>query len=806
MLGRFNLNTIAMTADIQKDLEMHGWHLSQEGIDICKEEIKTTHNKPVKWQDIEKAALNLDLGDIGEKFFTEEFTKEKRSEFTGPCVLQVVKVRNISAPKANEQSSGAPRMLHIHLTDGHRTYIAIENEKISSLNLEIAPGSKLCLKGKMATSYGTILLNSQNADLLGGRVDSLYNKWIAAKEASGYTRIIGESDDTPPPFVNFGKRITYKYKSNTPSLEKSDQTNDDAKEFNEQRQAAIAEVQKSKTDASGKVFSTGINKTTIPTNTSYHRRQPEKSEVYRDVATTSHKNPSLDENLCDQLVQMGFERQPASKALLASNNSLERALEHLVTSNDKPNVRETRSGDRADRGRRGGRGRNRRGRNDDDAGEEHRQSSNATLFDFLETKFAKQPAQKKSASSSGQNYRGPIRRNDGDNNNDDEQLQDEYIMEYVRELSLVETRGGGSDMEKGRQNKNPRDEGNRERRGKEGGRFDKSRDAPRFNDTSNTNKRNSFRGEGRGGRGRGQKYHSNRDSNDRRPNGYRGENEERFSRFESDLNANVTGQKRGKSYRNARGSRMDNGQPPVDWRDDVDEISRRGQDRLPPEQQLRDPGPGGNYHRSQRERQSDVPPRFRKNQPYQNKFPSEDQENHQRYERGNYNPESRQEKYPRSHPEQKRGLTLADTAKQIKPSETQPAKQSYQQPRNNGNRQSNHRMKENARVSGWKKGAHCKAKYWEDGQYHDAVVVDVHAELPYAVVEYLGYGNCEEVAFEDMTPANHEIAKHHVGGGDQIVTQEFRRRRGPNQGAQNKRAPNRPTQKLYELPSHKQPS
>ena len=35
-----------------------------------------------------------------------------------------------------------------------------------------------------------------------------------------------------------------------------------------------------------------------------------------------------------------------------------------------------------------------------------------------------------------------------ENVSDDERLQDEYIMEYVRELSLVETRGGGSDVEK----------------------------------------------------------------------------------------------------------------------------------------------------------------------------------------------------------------------------------------------------------------------------------------------------------------------------------------------------------------------
>ena len=37
-----------------------------------------------------------------------------------------MKVRNASAPKANEESSVAPRLLQIHLSDGHRTCIAVE--------------------------------------------------------------------------------------------------------------------------------------------------------------------------------------------------------------------------------------------------------------------------------------------------------------------------------------------------------------------------------------------------------------------------------------------------------------------------------------------------------------------------------------------------------------------------------------------------------------------------------------------------------------------------------------------------------
>lgn len=48
-------------------------------------------------------------------------------------VLQIQKVRNIAAPKSNEESRGAPRMLKLSLTDGKNSFQAIEIENISSI-------------------------------------------------------------------------------------------------------------------------------------------------------------------------------------------------------------------------------------------------------------------------------------------------------------------------------------------------------------------------------------------------------------------------------------------------------------------------------------------------------------------------------------------------------------------------------------------------------------------------------------------------------------------------------------------------
>lgn len=58
-------------------------------------------------------------------------------------VLQILKIRNISAPKANENSKVAPRLLKIQLTDGQNTYSGIEMEP-TALSLEnTAPGTKV---------------------------------------------------------------------------------------------------------------------------------------------------------------------------------------------------------------------------------------------------------------------------------------------------------------------------------------------------------------------------------------------------------------------------------------------------------------------------------------------------------------------------------------------------------------------------------------------------------------------------------------------------------------------------------------
>ena len=73
------------------------------------------------------AKLNL-IRQIGPNFLVQA---GKLDRLIGPLVTQVQKVRNVTAPKANEESQMAPRMLKLTLTDGVSSLIAIEMEAIN---------------------------------------------------------------------------------------------------------------------------------------------------------------------------------------------------------------------------------------------------------------------------------------------------------------------------------------------------------------------------------------------------------------------------------------------------------------------------------------------------------------------------------------------------------------------------------------------------------------------------------------------------------------------------------------------------
>lgn len=103
--------------------------------------------------------------------------------------MQITKISNISAPKANQDSKAVPRLLKLELTDGQITFPGLEFESIPAVNLNTLPGTKILLKnGPIKISNGFFLLSAICIDILGGRVEHLIEKWESYKISTRYSR------------------------------------------------------------------------------------------------------------------------------------------------------------------------------------------------------------------------------------------------------------------------------------------------------------------------------------------------------------------------------------------------------------------------------------------------------------------------------------------------------------------------------------------------------------------------------------------------------------------------------------------
>ena len=72
-------------------------------------------------------------------------------------MLQVVKLRNISAPKDNEESQAAPRLWRLTLTDGHGNMVAICLEPLRNLRLVVRLA---CMVGHWMSLVFQLIYNS----------------------------------------------------------------------------------------------------------------------------------------------------------------------------------------------------------------------------------------------------------------------------------------------------------------------------------------------------------------------------------------------------------------------------------------------------------------------------------------------------------------------------------------------------------------------------------------------------------------------------------------------------------------------
>lgn len=125
-----------------------------------------------------------DFKEICNPILSTELSKERISKI----VLQIQKIRNIAAPKANEESQAAPRLLKLSLTDGETYVQALEISPLNSISRNNTPPGTKLLINNAKVSLGYLLLTPQNCSLLGGRVPALIEKWELAKTIKSANR------------------------------------------------------------------------------------------------------------------------------------------------------------------------------------------------------------------------------------------------------------------------------------------------------------------------------------------------------------------------------------------------------------------------------------------------------------------------------------------------------------------------------------------------------------------------------------------------------------------------------------------
>uniref|UniRef100_A0A667G154 Tudor domain-containing protein 3 n=1 Tax=Lynx canadensis TaxID=61383 RepID=A0A667G154_LYNCA len=316
-------------------LSQAGWYLSDEGIEAC-----TSSPDKVNINDIILIALNTDLRTIGKKFLPSDINGGKVEKLEGPCVLQIQKIRNVSAPKDNEESQAAPRMLRLQMTDGHISCTAVEFSFMSKISLNTPPGTKVKLSGIVDIKNGFLLLNDSNTTVLGGEVEHLIEKWELQRSLSKHNRSNIGTEGGPPPFVPFGQTKTFGgggggARSNLNMSAAGNRTRE------------ILQKEKSA------------------------KPEGKHEGVYREL---------VDEKALKHITEMGFSKEASRQALMDNGNNLEAALNVLLNSNKHKPV----TGPPL-RGKGKGRGRI-RSEEEEELGNA-RPSAPSTLFDFLESKM-----------------------------------------------------------------------------------------------------------------------------------------------------------------------------------------------------------------------------------------------------------------------------------------------------------------------------------------------------------------------------------------------------------------------------------
>uniref|UniRef100_A0A2L2XW75 Tudor domain-containing protein 3 n=1 Tax=Parasteatoda tepidariorum TaxID=114398 RepID=A0A2L2XW75_PARTP len=290
--------------DLLTELTAKGWYLSNKGLEICKEGLNH-----VDVNGIIRKALDIDLREIGGKFFPDESNRGKLDSISGSGVVQIQKIKNASAPKY-EYGSGAPPILRLLLTDGNVYVNCLQWGPWKSITMDTPPGTKIFLKpGKITMQNNFLLLSENQFNLLDGHVAPMVEKWELCRQLASHVRTKGNLDGNgPPPWIPFGKPITATKQpmkgKNFRALEtETKETKEEDEAFKQQRLANIAEVARVK-EGKPKVFGGGKDKqsNTKPESNFPHNLSGNSSDTanhakpYRNFNEYDNRQPPRNQN------------------------------------------------------------------------------------------------------------------------------------------------------------------------------------------------------------------------------------------------------------------------------------------------------------------------------------------------------------------------------------------------------------------------------------------------------------------------------------------------------------------------------
>lgn len=107
--------------------------------------------------------LQTDLSEIGSGSIPEELAKNLKNaeKVSGPAVYQIQRIRNVSAPKSDQDNERDNKMLRIYLTDGVTQFSAVLSGKSSISVRNTCPGTKILLNPQSVPVCNGIIILSE---------------------------------------------------------------------------------------------------------------------------------------------------------------------------------------------------------------------------------------------------------------------------------------------------------------------------------------------------------------------------------------------------------------------------------------------------------------------------------------------------------------------------------------------------------------------------------------------------------------------------------------------------------------------